>query len=156
LQSAEYSKLITPEHHACEVARTEHWDAFDPWSGSWYELGLYHCCRQVWFERGGQELPADHCTWIANRRIDIEEESVVTWRETEPYLSVEYLDGETAELLEFIGAELPFGRARDGNVSAWVLRAEHAGVITAADRALILAGVRAAREKFHLARGVVV
>jgi len=80
----------------------------------------------------------------------------VTWRETEPYSSVEYLDGETAELLEFIGAELPFGRARDGNVSAWVLRAEQARVITAADRALILGGVRAAREKFHLARAVVV
>jgi hypothetical protein len=80
----------------------------------------------------------------------------VNWRETEPYLSVEYLEDETAELLELVDAELPFGRARDGNVTAWVLRAEHAGVITAADRALILAGVRAAREKSQLARGVVV
>ena len=76
----------------------------------------------------------------------------MTWRETEPYLSVEYLDGDTAELLEFIGAELPFGRARDGNVTAWVLRAEQARVITAGDRALILAGVRTAREKYQLAR----
>jgi hypothetical protein len=80
----------------------------------------------------------------------------VTWRETEPYLSVEYLDGNTAELLEFIDSELPFGRARDGNVSAWVLRAEHAGVITVGDRVHILAGIRAAREKSQLARGVVV
>ncbi len=80
----------------------------------------------------------------------------MTWRETEPYLSIEYLDGDTAELLELIGAELPFGRARDGNVTAWVLRAEHAGVITSADRAHILAGVKAAREKSQLARGVVV
>jgi hypothetical protein len=88
--------------------------------------------------------------------FDPEEEFVVTWRETELYLSIEYLDSETAELLEFIGAELPFGRARDGNVSAWVLRAEQARVITAGDRALILGGVRAAREQFHLAHAMVV
>jgi len=70
--------------------------------------------------------------------------------------SVEYLDGDTAELLDFIAAELPFGRARDGNVSAWVLRVEQAGVVTARDRAHILGGVRTAREKCQLARGVVV
>jgi hypothetical protein len=52
--------------------------------------------------------------------------------------------------------ELPFGRARDGNVSAWVLRAEQARVITAGDRILILGGVRAAREKFHVAHAVAV
>jgi hypothetical protein len=98
----------------------------------------------------------DNSTWTADQHIDTEEEFVVTWRETEPYLSVEYLDGDTAELLEFIGAELPFGRARDGNVSAWVLRAEQARVITARDRALILVGVQAAREKFHLAHAMVV
>ena len=80
----------------------------------------------------------------------------MTWRETEPYRSVEYLDDDTAELLEFISAELPFGRARDGNVSAWVLRAEQARLITAGDRALILGGVQAAREKFHMAHAVVV
>lgn len=80
----------------------------------------------------------------------------MTWRETEEYLSGEYLDTDTAELLELIAIELPFGRARDGNVSAWVLRAEQAGVITARDRTLILAGIRAAREKSQRARGVVV
>ena len=80
----------------------------------------------------------------------------MTWRETEAYLSVDYLDADTAELLDFIAVELPFGRARDGNVNAWVLRAEQAGVITARDRTHILAGVRAARDKSQLARGVVV
>lgn len=80
----------------------------------------------------------------------------MTWRESEPYLAVEYLDDDTAELLDFIAVELAFGRARDGNVTAWVLRAEHAGIITAGDRAHILAGVRAAREKSQLVRGVVV
>jgi hypothetical protein len=105
---------------------------------------------------GRPATAADHSTWTADRHIDTEEEFIVTWRETEPYLAVEYLDGDTAELLEFIGAELPFGRARDGNVNAWVLRAKQARVITAGDRALILGGVRAAREKFHLAHGVVV
>ena len=124
LRSAEYSALTSPEQHACEVARTEYLEAFDPWS--------------------------------AARRVDPQEESVMTWRETEPYLSVEYLDDDTAELLEFVSAELPFGRARDGNVSAWVLRADQARVITAGDRALILGGVRAAREKFHMAHAVVV
>jgi hypothetical protein len=39
---------------------------------------------------------------------------------------------------------------------AWVLRAEQAGVLTAGDRALILGGVRAAREKFHMAHAVAV
>ena len=80
----------------------------------------------------------------------------MTWRETEPYLSVEYLDGETAELLDVVSAELPFGRARDGNVTAWVLRAQQARVISVGDRELILAGVRAAREKFHTAHAAVV
>ena len=79
----------------------------------------------------------------------------MTWRETEDYLSVDYLDSETAELLELINLELPFGRARDGNVSAWVLRAEHAGVINTADRVQILAGLRAARERRQQVHGVV-
>jgi hypothetical protein len=86
----------------------------------------------------------------------MKEESVVTRRETEPYLSVEYLDGDTAELLDLIGAELPFGRARDGNVSAWVLRAEHAGVISRDDRTQILAGLQSARETYRQARNAVV
>jgi hypothetical protein len=78
------------------------------------------------------------------------------WRDTEAYLSVEYLDGETDELLELISIELPFERARDGNVTAWVLRAEHSGVITVADRVHILAGLRGARERREHARSAVV
>jgi hypothetical protein len=129
-------------------------DAFDPRTGSWYGLVVYHCCRRVWSACGGQQLRP-----IIPRGLQIDTlilKRSLLWRETEPYLAVEYLDGDTAELVEFVGAELPFGRARDGNVNAWVLRAEQARVITAGDRALILGGVRAAREKFHLAHGVVV
>jgi hypothetical protein len=80
----------------------------------------------------------------------------MAWRNTEPYLSAEYLDGETAELLELISIELPFERVRDGNVAAWVLRAEHSGVITTSDRVHILAGLRAARERREQARGAAV
>ena len=80
----------------------------------------------------------------------------MAWRDTEVYLSVDYLDTGTAELLELISMELPFERARDGNVTAWVLRAEHAGVITSSDRAHILGGLRAARERRELARSAAV
>jgi hypothetical protein len=80
----------------------------------------------------------------------------MAWRDTEAHLSVDYLDSDTAELLELISIELPFSLARDGNVTAWVLRAEHAGVITTADRVAILAGLRAARERREQARRVVV
>ena len=80
----------------------------------------------------------------------------MAWRDTEPYLSDEYLDAETGELMDLISLELPFERARDGNVTAWVLRAEHADVISTSDRIHILAGLRAARARRELARGVVV
>jgi hypothetical protein len=80
----------------------------------------------------------------------------MTWRDTEPYLSVDYLDAEIAELMDLISAEMPFLRARDGNVTAWVLRAEHAGVITAGDRGLILAGVRTARERRAQSRALAI
>lgn len=80
----------------------------------------------------------------------------MAWRNTEPYLSVEYLDGETSELIELISMDLPFERARDGNVTAWVLRAEHSGVITTGDRVHILAGLRAARERREQARAAAI
>ena len=80
----------------------------------------------------------------------------MTWRESEPYLSLDYLDGETAELMDIVSAELPYERVRDGNVTAWLLRAEHAGVITASDRIQLLASVRAARQKRDVERGVAV
>lgn len=80
----------------------------------------------------------------------------MTWRDTEAYLSVEYLDSETSELIELISIELPFRRVRDGNVTAWILRAEHSGVITTADRVHILAGLRAARERREQGRGAAV
>ena len=80
----------------------------------------------------------------------------MAWRDTEPYLSVDYLDSEIAELMDLIGAEMPFQRARDGNVTAWVLRAEHTGVIAASDRAHILAGLRIARERRARSRAVTV
>ena len=80
----------------------------------------------------------------------------MTWRESEPYLSLDYLDGETAELMDIVSAELPYERVRDGNVTAWLPRAEHAGVITASDRIQLLASVRAARQKRDVERGVAV
>jgi hypothetical protein len=80
----------------------------------------------------------------------------VNWRETEPHLSTAYLDGDTAELMDIISAELPFERVRDGNVTAWLLRAEHSGVISAADRIQLLASVRVARQKRELERGVTI
>jgi hypothetical protein len=82
----------------------------------------------------------------------------MAWRDTEAYLSAESLDSEIGDLLELINMELPFQRVRDGNVTAWVLRAEHAGVISASDRVHILSGcmLRAARERYAQARGAVV
>jgi hypothetical protein len=80
----------------------------------------------------------------------------VNWRDTEQHLSIEYLNGDTAELMDIVSAELPFERVRDGNVTAWLLRAEQAGVITAADRIQLLAGVRAARFKRAVERGIAV
>jgi hypothetical protein len=80
----------------------------------------------------------------------------VDWRATEQYLSIEYLDGDTAELLDVVNAELPFERVRDGNVTAWLLRAEHAGVITASDRFQLVATIRAARHIRELERGLAV
>jgi hypothetical protein len=69
LRSAEYSELTSPEHHGCAVARIEHMDAFDPRSGRWYGLDVYTCCRRVWSELGGQELPASHSARAADRRL---------------------------------------------------------------------------------------
>jgi transcription elongation factor GreA len=112
----------------------------------------HHWCRRIGLHAPARSYLSSTPHQIATRHIAFEEEFVMTWRETEAYLSVASLDGETAELLDVIDTELPFGRARDGNVTAWVLRAEHARVITAGDRALILAGVRTAREKYQLAR----
>lgn len=79
----------------------------------------------------------------------------MNWRESAPYLSIDYLDADVAELLELIQGELPFGRVRDGNVTAWVIRAEQTGMITTADRVHILAGLGAARRQRDLDRTVV-
>jgi hypothetical protein len=80
----------------------------------------------------------------------------VNWRESEPYLATEYLDGDSAELMDIVSGELPFERVRDGNVTAWLLRAEHTGVIAVSDRIQLLASVRSARQKRELERGVAV
>lgn len=80
----------------------------------------------------------------------------MNWRESEPYLATEYLDDDNAELMEIVSGELPFERVRDGNVTAWLLRAEQGGVIAASDRIQLLASVRAARQKRDLERGVAV
>jgi hypothetical protein len=80
----------------------------------------------------------------------------VNWRDSEQHLSIEYLDNDTAELMDIVSAELPFERVRDGNITAWVLRAEHAGVITTAERVQLLASIRAARQKREAARGLAV
>jgi hypothetical protein len=75
---------------------------------------------------------------------------------TEPYFSIEYLDGDSADLMDIVDAELPFERVRDGNVTAWLMRAERSGVITVADRIQLLASVRDARQKRGAERGLVV
>ncbi len=80
----------------------------------------------------------------------------MNWRESERYLSIEHLDSDSAELMDVINAELPFERVRDGNVTAWLLRAEHAGVITVSDRIQLLANVRGARHNRELKRNVAV
>jgi hypothetical protein len=43
----------------------------------------------------------------------------MTWRDTESYLSAEYLDADTGELLELIAIELPFRRAREESAREW-------------------------------------
>ena len=48
LPSAEYSKLTSAEQHSCETVRAQRTEAFDPWSGRFYPLVLYHWCRRVW------------------------------------------------------------------------------------------------------------
>ena len=80
----------------------------------------------------------------------------MNWRESEPYLATEYLDGDSAELMDIVSAELPFERVRDGNVTAWLLRAEQTGVIAVSDRIQLLASVRSARQKREVERGVAV
>jgi hypothetical protein len=80
----------------------------------------------------------------------------VNWRESEPYLATEYLDVDTAELMDIVSGELPYQRVRDGNVTAWLLRAEQAGVIATSDRIQLVASARAARQKRDLERGVAV
>ena len=42
-RSAEYSELTSPERHTCDVTQTESIEAFDPWSGCWYAVVIYHC-----------------------------------------------------------------------------------------------------------------
>lgn len=79
----------------------------------------------------------------------------MAWRDTETYLSVESLDSEIGDLMELLNLELPFQRVRDGNVTAWVLRAQQAGVISASDRIQILAELRIARERHAQTRDAV-
>ena len=83
-------------------------------------------------------------------------EFFMNWRETEPYLSIEYLNDDAAELIDIVSAELPYERVRDGNVTAWLLRAEQVGVIAISDRIELLASVRSARQKREVERGVAV
>jgi hypothetical protein len=75
------------------------------------------------------------------------------WRETEPHLSADYLDHQSGELMTLVHAKLPFERVRDGDMTAWLLRAEHAGVISGAERRQLMSELRRAREKRELTRG---
>ena len=78
----------------------------------------------------------------------------MTWRNTEPDLVLELPDADIVELMDLIEPELPFSRARDGTVDAWILRAEHSSVIATSDRIEILRELRAARQKLVRLRAV--
>ena len=153
LPLAEYSELPSLEQHVCATPRVESQEGFDPWTGNWYRVVLYHCCQRVWCERARPDPARPSPDQVPS--TGMRKEPLVAWRDTETYLSVESLDSEIGDLMELLNLELPFQRVRDGNVTAWVLRAQQAGVISASDRIQILAELRIARERHAQTRDAV-